>query len=183
MRLLGLDGGFANLGFSVVEHDTDTRVLAMGLIRTQKGKPPIRATDDDVSRAREITRELQAVIASYRPQAVCSEAMSYPRNAANSTKMGIGWGIVSALAEIHRLAVVQASPQVIKRVVTGIRTASKERVAQDLQKRDPRALRVLEAAGIPKSKQHHCWDAYAAVVACLESDVVLAMARMEGGQR
>ena len=61
--------------------------------------------------------------------------MSFPRNASTAGKMSICWGVLAAIAEARGLPIVQASPQALKRAVTGSSSASKDEVEFALLKR------------------------------------------------
>jgi Holliday junction resolvasome RuvABC endonuclease subunit len=85
MNVLGIDPGFANVGYAVVNIQANyDQVLAMGLIRTEKAnkKAKTRASEDNLVRAKEIAAELVTLIDRHHISIICAETMSYPRNAA-----------------------------------------------------------------------------------------------------
>ena len=75
MNVLGIDPGFANVGYAVVNlqasHD---QVLAMGLIRTEKAdkKAKTRASEDNLVRAKEIAQELATLIDHHHITVICA---------------------------------------------------------------------------------------------------------------
>ena len=174
LYVLGLDPGFASLGYALVAlHPVRETILSMGVIRTSKStaKQGVLAADDNLRRARElwslINQQLTAV------EVICAESMSFPRNSQAAAKVAMSWGVIAALAEQRGLPIVQASPQAIKKSLCGVKSASKEEVQAALTARygalplDPK---------VPKGEHEHAFDALAAVVCCLDSEV-LRMAR------
>lgn len=178
--VLGIDPGFASVGWAVVEVNASSeRVVAMGVIRTQKSnrKQNVLAAADNFRRARELGRQLTKLLVEYDVRVVCAEAMSFPRSSSVAAKMAMCWGVLAQLCESLCLPLVQASPQQIKRVVTGNASASKDDVLTAL------ALRFDNTVGlvgeIPKSMHEHTFDAVGAVVAGLDSEVLRAATRAE----
>lgn len=187
MIVLGIDPGFASMGVAVVDvRERDERVIALDVVRTQKDDRKRRtlASDDNVRRARELAVELGGAIGwlgnagGNNARVVCAEAMSFPRNASAASKVALSWGVICALAEVRDLPIVQASPQQIKKAVAGTKTASKLDVESALLARYGNELEQL-VAHLPDGQHEHAYDALAAVVACLDSDV-LRMARRVG---
>lgn len=201
MTLIGLDPGFAAIGYAVcvcdrtVEGQRRFRVLRMGLIRTEKSdkKREVRAADDNVRRAREITTALDGLFRTGAPQegvtlpippvrAVCAEAMSFPRNASNAAKVAMCWGVITALIHTRELSIVQASPQEVKLALCSRKDASKEEIREAVERRFGADLsgRIYDADGrvlTRKDRFEHPYDALASAVACLNSEVVQALWR------
>lgn len=201
VTLIGLDPGFAAIGYAVCVCDRTTegqrrfRVLRMGLIRTEKSdkKREIRAADDNVRRAREITVAMDRLFRTGATQegvalpippvrAVCAEAMSFPRNASNAAKIAMCWGVISALIHTRELSIVQASPQEVKQALCSRKDASKAEIREAVESRFGADLsgRIYDADGrvlTRKDRFEHPYDALASAVACLKSEVVQALWR------
>lgn len=170
--VLGLDPGFANIGYSVVELASwGLKVHDAGVFQTEKSdkKRKVLASDDNFRRGREISKFLNDLVGKWQVSAVCTEGMSFPRNASAAVKMAIAWGVIVAMAEQRQLAVVQASPQEIKLAMCGAKNASKEDVEAAVEKKASVA-RLLE--GTARSYHEHAYDSVAAVLTCLDSDVM-----------
>jgi len=179
MNVLGMDPGFASLGWAVLSLDGDAvQLVAMGIIRTKKDtrKQSVLASDDNLVRAREISRALQALCDKHRIAVICSESMSYPRNAAAAAKVAITWGVLAAISEMRKLPVVQASPQQVKKRTAGSVTASKLEISAHVKKVFGKSEVESFLSGAPATQHEHALDAAAVVLACLDSEV-LRMAR------
>jgi crossover junction endodeoxyribonuclease RuvC len=179
--ILGLDAGFASLGWAAVALMPDgPRLSALGVLRTGKGRASTLATEDNAQRARILWRGLRKIAEQWQPSAIAVESISWPRNAGVTGKMGIAWGMIFALAEHHRMPLIHTSPKEIKRAVTGRADASKEDVLAGLVARrgfGGHLLDDLRAADIPEGQWEHPVDAAAAIVAALDTDVVRALWR------
>lgn len=187
MFVLGVDPGFASVGYAVVElFPSGEQVLETRVFRTAKSDAKLNtlAADDTVRRTREIAKDLEQMLerlmnceGDRRLVAICAEAMSYPRNAVVAAKMAMTWGVLAANAERRNLALVQASPQQVKKAVCGTGSASKDEVATALV---TRYREIPGIAELPRTLREHAYDALAAVVCCLGSEVV-RMARALSG--
>lgn len=178
--LLGLDPGFASVGLVGLDVDAD-RVVRFDVFRTSKDdrKGRTLAVEDNVRRAREIASWLSRAVVELEPIAIAAEAMSFPRSSSVAAKVALTWGIIATLAERHELAIVQATPQEVKRSLCGRKDAAKDDVADELRRRWPE-LEVLEEA-IPRSQREHPFDALAAAAVALTSDVVRLGRRAAAG--
>lgn len=179
VSILGVDPGFASFGYSIIQllPEEGERIISVDVLRTKKSakKQKVLVADDNFRRARAIAAMLQDVVAHNTPAAIAAEGMSFPRNASNAAKMAMSWGILAAIVEELQLPLVQATPQRIKKTVAGKTTATKEEVRDVLLGRYPKQFDDFMAS-TPKTQWEHGFDSVAAVVTCLDSDV-LRMAR------
>lgn len=173
--LVGADPGLAHFGFVVVAlHATGEEVLDLGIIKTEKSdaKRKVLAADDNVRRVRELVWTLDKVLGA-GTRAVCAESMSHPRGASAAGKLSLSWGVLVTLVHLRQLPILQASPQEVKRAVVGRKDASKEEVADALVARYGSGIvRKLDEKKIPQGQREHAFDALAAVVASLDSDLM-----------
>lgn len=201
MIVLGLDPGFAKTGWALIEiHGQPFRVVAMGLLETQKARGKVLATEDDFRRARKIAGVITGLVTGHHSlypkgdvdqsgaDMICMEAMSFMRNAASMAKVALAYGVVAAVAESFDIACVQASPQKIKKACaiapssdwseSSTKKAAKFKVIEELQRRYPETVEMTRH--IPKTKLEHPFDALGAIEACRESEIfktLLTMAR------
>lgn len=178
--VLGVDPGLANMGWSVVELHSHTEVLhECGVQRTEPSgkKRKVLASDDNLRRAREMAAELARLFDVYSISAICAESMSFPRNSSAAAKMAMCWGAVASFAHLHNLSVIQSSPQELKKVVCGSKSASKEDVGQAVRIRFADVDKLLTL--VPPGRREHAYDATAAIMAALvNSDVIRALRRV-----
>lgn len=178
MIVIGCDPGLARFGIAIVGLGTITeKVLAVDVYRTAPTprKRGVLAADDNVRRVRELGQRLLGLIGERRPVAFCAESMSAPRSASSAAKLAMSWGVLGTVAEVAGLPIVQASPQRIKSVVTGNASASKVDVQTALIQRfgEPDLFAGLRAGDV-----EHAADAVAAMVACLDFDVIRMARRL-----
>lgn len=192
MLVLGLDPGFSSCGYAVLLHDgRQLGVVSMGVLRTKKSSKKLKvlAADDNVRRCRELARALRGLLDGGplepklgagldalfgdKVKIVCAEKMSFPRSSSVAAKMAMTWGALTALCEVRNLPLLQASPQEVKKRVTGAADASKEQVERAMRRRFPAAQKLVRK--LPKGQHEHAWDALASAVACLDSDEVRMM--------
>ena len=185
--LLGVDPGFANIGWALVklEDDLDSKpiLVDMGLVSTEKSskKQKVLASDDNFRRAREISKHLSRLI--FAPDkkliaGICAESMSFPRNASAAGKVAMAWGVLADVCETRRICMLMASPKQVKKTVCGIGTASKEEVQTALQKQfGSKPEELLATHKIPNSSKEHPYDALASVLSCLDSEMITLIRR------
>jgi len=165
---LGLDPGFANIGYCVVYVEDATlqfKPMAMGVIRTSDKNLTGSVSEKNMIRVNEITKTLNNLITTWQPISIVCEAMSYPRNASTAGKMSLCWGAIGALSTIHNIDLVQVSPQNIKKCVAGIKTASKDDIINSINKiMDQSEIEaLLKKTNVPSSLREHAYDAFGAV--------------------
>ena len=200
VHVLGLDPGFASLGYVVVSFEPSHNWMGvlqrsgspvMGTIRTEKSnkKRSVKASDDNLRRGRELYNALSFLMGSapsehpafpfvlgeeaLNIQAVCAESMSFPRSASTAQKIGITWGIISSISDFYNVPIVQASPQEIKKRVCGNKSASKESVQESLAEQFD-----IDPLIFNKTLREHPFDALGAVVACQDSEVIRMALKM-----
>lgn len=183
--VLGLDPGFASIGYALVLLDaTEERPVLMGVFETEKSskKQAVLAADDNVRRAREISVFLHGMLTKgpHGPvRAICAETMSFPRSSSVAAKMAMCWGVVSSLSSMLDVPVLQVTPMNLKLKVTGKKTSSKEEVQAALRERFGGQVSRY-CPDVPPSKLEHPYDALGAVLACRDSEVLRLLRQMSG---
>ncbi|MEI7825080.1 MAG: crossover junction endodeoxyribonuclease RuvC [Chlorobiaceae bacterium] len=123
MVVLGVDPGSRITGYGVIHEDCGGfAVLACGVIRLHAGS-------SHPERIGQIYRELETVIADFRPERVALETAFLSRNVQSALKLGQVRGAVIALAMNRNLLLHEYAPREVKSAVTGKGAASKEQVA------------------------------------------------------
>lgn len=181
IRLVGLDVALVNTGWAVVhlplEEGAPPRLVDAGVVVTTKGDGDreLHPTLDATRRGHELHRAIARVFEAHDPEVVCVEAMSWPRHAKATAAMALAWGALSPLI-MARPFTVARTPQVVKRAVTGKKTATKEEVIAALTARFENLPHVLRTTA--RSRWEHPSDALASVVASLDSEEVRAMVKV-----
>ena len=148
MIVLGIDPGLTRCGYAVVDGRgaNDVTAVALGVIRTP-------ASDALPHRLAALQRELAALIAEFRPDAVAVEHVFFQVNV--RTAMSVGQASGLALAEAARAGceVAQYTPNQVKGAVAGWGAAPKAQVQQMVQTRlrlarPPRPADAADAAAL-----------------------------------
>jgi crossover junction endodeoxyribonuclease RuvC len=176
--VLGVDPGLASFGWGAVRlFPKLERIVRVEVIKTKPSpkKLKVLAADDTSRRARELATTLREVITRFKPVVIAAEAYSAPRHASSAGKLNRAWGVLDGLTVEFSLPLVQTSPQAIKKLLCEDASASKAQVQAALELRYDRQFQSFVERS-PKGDLEHGFDAVGAVVACLDSDVIL-MAR------
>jgi len=183
-RVLGIDPGFAAVGVAVLELGSSPardRLVDLHLLTTTKATKTrgVRASDDNLLRARILSRDLGALMDKHQVRLVCAETMSFPRSASVAAKMAMCWGVLASLTEARSIPLAQATPKEIKDSLCGRKDASKDDIQSALRLLFPDRLDVC-LEGIVASKREHPCDALAAIRACQAGEVFGVLRRMVG---
>jgi len=183
VRVIGFDPGFKSFGYAVVELRPERdRAVAAGVIRTEKSskKHNVLSTDDNFRRARAIADQIGLLLETWQPVAMCAESMSYPPSSSAAAKMAMSWGILATYSSLRGLALVQASPQEVKKTVWGSKNASKEEVAAAVRSKYPEFAELLSSLRVPVSLHEHAYDAGAAIITGLRGEILETIRRTLG---
>ncbi|HEY9808647.1 MAG TPA: crossover junction endodeoxyribonuclease RuvC [Halomicronema sp.] len=130
MRILGIDPGFAKLGFGGIscEEPASVSVIDFGVIQTPKGEEVGR-------RLRTIYEDLHTVIEEINPDLVVIEKFFFYRMA-NTILVAQARGVIMLVLGQFEVPVVEFTPAQVKLALTGYGNAEKyevqEAVAQEL---------------------------------------------------
>jgi crossover junction endodeoxyribonuclease RuvC len=125
MLVLGLDPGLATTGYGLVAEslDGDLSLVAYGAITTAPGQPL-------PGRLLAIDRELAALTAAHRPDAVAVEELFFSRNVTTALAVGQARGVVLLGAARADLPVYEYRPMEVKQAITGYGKAPKRQVQE-----------------------------------------------------
>ena len=175
MHLIGLDIAFTNTGMVSVHIGDDNEPILNScmVIETSKNETSERvsSTLDNLQRAQKIHAAIKEMFDEARPDLVVVESMSWPRNASSATKMAMSWGAIAPL--LGEIPIIEVSPQDIKLVVAGSKSASKEQVQHGVLHLIPSSAwvrDVVETQIRKASLREHCYDALGAVLAAQRTE-------------
>ena len=124
MIILGIDPGYAILGYGVIEADgRRIKPLDYGVVET-KTKEPFP------ERLEKLYRGLCQLTTCYRPDCVAFEELFFYRNVTTALQVGAGRGVALLAAQQSGVPLYEYTPMQIKLAVTGNGHADKKQVQQ-----------------------------------------------------
>ncbi|MDO5112471.1 MAG: crossover junction endodeoxyribonuclease RuvC [Clostridia bacterium] len=124
MIILGIDPGYAILGYGVVEtKGASMRPVDYGVIETKAGMP-------FPERLERLYAGVQALCKTHKPEAVSFEELFFARNVTTAIQVGGGRGVALLAAQQFGAPLYEYTPMQIKLAVTGDGHADKTQVQQ-----------------------------------------------------
>jgi crossover junction endodeoxyribonuclease RuvC len=125
MRVLGIDPGTATTGYGLVDEDDagEARLVGYGVILTE-AKTPMP------ERLLTLYRELSALLAEHRPDAVAVEELFFGRNVTTAVTVGQARGVVLLAAAQAGLPVSEYKPAQVKQALVGYGGADKAQIQE-----------------------------------------------------
>ncbi len=137
MKIIGIDPGYAIVGYGVVEYRANRfAVLDYGAITTEAGVPFNR-------RLEIIFDALTALLEQHRPDAMSVEKVFYNNNAKTVIDVSQARGVLMLAAQKCRVPVFEYTPLQVKQSVVGYGRAEKKQI-QEMTKR------ILNLDSVPK---------------------------------
>ena len=137
MRILGIDPGYATIGFGVVDTDRgQVHMVTYGAITTSAGIPLSR-------RLYQISTDMEELIAQVKPDVIAVEELFFNTNIRTGIAVAHGRGVILCAAEKCGIPLYEYTPSQVKVAVTGYGKAEKHQV-MDMTKR------LLKLKSIPK---------------------------------
>lgn len=126
--ILGIDPGTSITGYGIINViDKKAVLVTLGFLELQKIK-------DHYEKLKLIFSRTLALIDEYSPDELAIEAPFYGNNVQSMLKLGRAQGIAISAALHRNLPIFEYAPRRIKQAITGQGNASKEQVANMLQK-------------------------------------------------
>lgn len=137
MVILGIDPGFAIVGFGVLESAGGSqRLVQCGAITTQAGLPlPTRLL--------QISNDMGELLTTFRPDAMAVEELFFNNNVTTGIGVAQARGVILTEAERRGVPIFEYSPSEVKLAVVGYGKAEKRQV-MDMTKR------LLKLKAVPK---------------------------------
>ena len=137
MLILGIDPGYAIVGFGLVESQgAKQRLVACGAINTPAG---VRLS----ARLWQIAIDLEELIGQFKPDALAIEELFFNNNVTTGIGVAQARGVILATAEKMGLPIYEYNPSQVKMAVVGYGKAEKRQV-MDMTKR------LLGLSSVPK---------------------------------
>ena len=137
MVILGIDPGFAIVGFGAVETERGSqRMLRCGAIRTSAGLPlPTRLL--------QISDDMDALLETFRPDAMAVEELFFTNNVTTGIGVAQARGVILLSAQRRGVPIFEYSPSAVKLAVAGYGKAEKKQVMEMTK-------RLLGLRSVPK---------------------------------
>lgn len=127
MRVLGIDPGFARMGYAVLDIDRDElELIDFGCVTTGLGTVISR-------RLLKIADQIEALIKKYQPTVSAIEELYFTKNVSTGIKVAQARGVVLMMLADYGLEIREYSPQQVKMAATGNGAAGKAEVQKMLQ--------------------------------------------------
>lgn len=137
MRILGIDPGYATIGFGMVESSgVQVRMVTYGAITTPAGLPLSR-------RLYQIGSDMEELIGKLRPDVISIEELFFNTNITTGIAVAHGRGVILYAAEKCGIPLYEYTPGQVKLAVTGYGKAEKRQV-MDMTRR------LLKLRAVPR---------------------------------
>ena len=124
MRILGIDPGFARVGWGVLEvQNSEFRIQNYGCVETSKNT-------DSQDRLVKVYKNVCALIKKYKPDVLAIEELFFTNNAKTAFKVGEARGVIILAAALQKIPVFSYTPLQVKIAVTGYGNAEKSQVGR-----------------------------------------------------
>ncbi|MDD6186851.1 MAG: crossover junction endodeoxyribonuclease RuvC [Oscillospiraceae bacterium] len=137
MRVIGIDPGYAIVGYGVLEYEKGK------FYPVEYGAVTTDAHTDFQMRIKEIFLEVDRIIKRTRPEALAIEKLFYTTNQKTVMQVAQARGVILLAASLNDLPVYEYTPLQVKQSVTGYGKAVKKQV-QEMTKN------ILRLDSIPK---------------------------------
>ena len=126
--ILGIDPGTTIMGYGILRIlNKEPEMVAMGII-------DLRLFTNHYLKLKHIHERVLSIIESYLPDEMAIEAHFYGKNVQSMLKLGRAQGVAMAAALSRDIPITEYAPLKIKMAITGNGQASKEQVANMLQR-------------------------------------------------
>ena len=124
MRVLGIDPGYALMGWGIVDSEgSRMRLVDYGCVETRKGVPM-------PDRLHALQLGIRDVVAIYHPDEIAFEELFFAHNVTTALMVGAARGVAIIAAAEHTNRLYEYTPMQIKQAVTGNGKADKKAVQQ-----------------------------------------------------
>lgn len=137
MTILGIDPGYAIVGFGVLSSEGGAqKLLACGAINTEAGIPMPR-------RLLQIAEDLEALVGRFHPDVMAIEELYFNQNITTGIGVAQARGVIVMTAAKLGLPIAEYNPSQVKQAVAGYGKAEKRQVMEMTK-------RLLKLPAVPK---------------------------------
>ena len=168
MTILGIDPGYATVGFGIVRGDrTRHGLVQCGVIRTPSGGA-------FATRLKQVYDDISLLITQFQPDAIAIEELFFNKNEKTAIQVSHARGVLLLAGEASGVPLFEYTPLQVKQAVTGYGRAEKQQVMEMVR-------RLLALNQIPKPDD--AADALAVALCHLRSATNLLSVHQNGGNQ
>ena len=124
MRILGIDPGYATIGYGIVDY-TGARFSVAGY-----GAVTTPAKDEFPKRLKSIYEDILYIIEKYKPECLAIERLYFNTNTTTAIDVAQARGVIVLAAELKGVKIYEYTPLQVKQSVTGYGRAEKHQVME-----------------------------------------------------
>lgn len=137
MRILGIDPGYAIIGWGLLNYERGRFApLDFGAVTTEAGTP-------FVQRLQQIYTDLSLILTKYQPDAMAIEKLYFQNNQKTAIEVAEARGVILLAAQNAGVPIYEYTPLQVKSAVTGFGQAQKPQVMEMTR-------RLLRLQQVPK---------------------------------
>lgn len=166
MRILGIDPGYAIVGYGIVDYNNLCfSVVGFGAITTKAHKPfPERLLD--------IFNDMLLIIDKYKPECLAIEKLYFNTNTTTAIDVAQARGVIILAAKMRGVDIYEYTPLQVKQAVTGYGRAEKRQVMEMIKnllclKAVPKPDDTADALALAVCHGHYSASLYSKI--CLEA--------------
>lgn len=166
MRILGIDPGYAIVGYGIVDYNNlHFSVVGYGAITTKAHKPfPERLLD--------IYNDMLCIIDKYKPECLAIEKLYFNTNTTTAIDVAQARGVIVLAAKTRGIEIYEYTPLQVKQAVTGYGRAEKRQVMEMVKnllclKAVPKPDDTADALALALCHGHYSGSMYSKI--CLEA--------------
>jgi len=124
MRILGIDPGYATIGYGIIDYDNFRfKTIAYGAVITKPNTPfPNRLCD--------IFDDITTLIEKYKPDCMSIERLYFNTNTTTAIDVAQARGVIVLAASKAKLSLSEYTPLQVKQSITGYGRAEKHQVME-----------------------------------------------------
>lgn len=137
IRILGIDPGYATIGYGIVEYDNFRfKTIAYGAITTSPDK-------SFTERLYDIYEDVSTLIKNYKPDSLSIEKLFFNTNTKTAIDVAQARGIILLAARMSNIDIFEYTPLQVKQSITGYGRAEKHQVMEMVKN-------LLQLNSVPK---------------------------------
>ncbi|MCQ2441281.1 MAG: crossover junction endodeoxyribonuclease RuvC [Clostridia bacterium] len=137
MRIIGIDPGYAIVGYGVVEYDGFRfKTVGYGAVTTKADMPFVKRLDA-------IYSDMKTLLERYKPDAMSIERLYFNTNTTTAIDVAQARGVILLSAQRNGISVYEYTPLQVKQSVTGYGNAEKHQVMEMVKN-------LLALSSVPK---------------------------------